>query len=91
MPADAMIKFSESSDKDNSVLRRVWFARKSLMAKPQQFTTAQFSCVMELLLNDRGLQDMLERGVWWSGRETRGSHLQTSYVLGIVGYGFILC
>ena len=30
---------------------------------------------MELLLqgNDRGLQDMLERGVWWSGRETQGN------------------
>ena len=75
MPAEAMIQFSESSDKDNSVLRRVWFARKSLMSKPQHFTPAQFSCVMELLLqgNDRGLQEMLERGVWWSGRETRGN------------------
>ena len=78
IPASAMCKFTENDYQKNremSVLRRVWFARKSLMSKPQHFTSSQFSCVMDLLLNgeDKGLQEMLERGVWWSGRETKGN------------------
>ena len=54
IPASSMCKFTENDYQKNremSVLRRVWFARKSLMSKPQHFTSSQFSCVMDLLLN----------------------------------------
>jgi len=78
-----MFHFNESSlneESRRSVLRRVWLARRSLMSKPQRFKTEQFSGVMDLLLSgkDHGLFEMLERGVWWSGRETRGNLAATN-------------
>ena len=83
VPATAMVKFNESSldeESKKSVLRRVWLARRTLLSKPQKFKTEQFSAVMDLLLNgnDNGLFEMLERGVWWSGRETRGNLAATT-------------
>ena len=83
VPATAMVEFNESSldeESKKSVLRRVWLARRTLLSKPQKFKTEQFSAVMDLLLNgtDNGLVEMLERGVWWSGRETRGNLAATT-------------
>ena len=44
------------------------------------FFNLSYSGVMDLLLSgaDNGLFDMLERGVWWSGRETRGNLAATN-------------
>ena len=83
VPAAAMFDFNEQSldeESRKSVLRRVWLARRGLMSKPQRFKNEQFSGVMDLLLsgNDHGLFEMLERGVWWSGRETRGNLAATN-------------
>ncbi|CBY37429.1 unnamed protein product, partial [Oikopleura dioica] len=83
IPASAMNNFSEKDFDENSrntVLYRAWIARRALMCRPQQFKNEQFSGVMDLLLNskDDGLFEMLERGVWWSGRETKGNLAATN-------------